>query len=153
MTQIRKLLFYLFLTIVFLLGSVFYSYYLRPERIEQRIKYAQSSLIEKEVLTDQTLLFAMEKIEKGSIDTLFRVYSFSKSCHDNGILITVFKDSTIKFWSDNSVAFDYSDLLEVGNFGFLGNGWFEVRKLDFDSLRVYGLIKIRSDLKQLQNYF
>ncbi len=152
MTQIQKLFFYLFLTLVFLLGSIFYSFYLSPERIDRRIKHCQSTLIEREVLTDQTLLVVQKKIVNGSVNSLFRDYTFSKLWQDKGIFITVFSDSTVKYWSDNSVAFNYADLVAAGNFGFLGNGWFEIRRMEFDSLQIYGFIKIKSDFLYQNQY-
>lgn len=152
MTQIQKLLFYFFFTLVLLLGSIFYSYYLQPERIEQRIKHAQSSLIEKEELTEQAFLFVKEKIEQDSIDVLFQDHSFNQFCHDNEIVIIVFTDSTIRFWSDNSVTFSYSELNKLNGFGFLGNGWFEFRKFKYNSISIFGLIKVKTDFRYQNQY-
>lgn len=152
MTQFHRLLFFLLITVFFFLSSIFYSYHLHPEKIEKRINNAQSILIEKEELTEQAFLFTKEKIEQDSINALFRNSWLNQFCRDNEIIIIVFNDSTTRFWSDNSVAFSYSELNKLNSFGYLGNGWFEIRRFTFNNFKICGLIKIKTDFRYQNQY-
>jgi len=155
--QIRlKIFIYLSLAILFFVWSIFYSKKISPVSLSEKVDKVNSILSEKETHVDNILIEAANKIKTVTVDSLFFEQSYSYLYQKESIILLVFQDSVLKYWSDNSVnAFNVITL--QNNFVLLSNAWFEIRKKESNENIIIGLIKIKNayiyENQYLQNNF
>ena len=155
--QIRlKIFIFLSLTVLFFVWSIFYSKNISPVYLSEKVDKVNSVLSEKETLIDNILIETANRIKTVSTDSLFFEQSYSYLSQKEGIILLVFQDSVLKYWSDNSVN-AFSAITLENNFELLSNAWFEVRKKESDEYIIIGLIKIKNayiyENQYLQNNF
>lgn len=82
------------------------------------------------------------------------------SFNESKITVLIYKNDTLKFWSDNSIpALKSSDCQEFGNqkVSQIGNGLYEVEIKQFDNIKIIGLLKLKNNFsyenQYLQNTF
>jgi nitrogen fixation/metabolism regulation signal transduction histidine kinase len=148
----RKILTYFSLTIIILCVAIYYTNYLSPNNYSVKIRHAQTSLSKKEIRCQDAMLELGNKAQSGNLDSLFLQEKYADLYHKEGLLFQVFKDSTLVYWSDNSVIISNKDLVERDNFGLLSNGWYEIRKKEFDNFLVVCLIKIKNNYNYENQY-
>jgi signal transduction histidine kinase len=120
--------------------------YLGDTEWRYRTRHIDRQLVQKEV-TAATLLEDIEKDLVRSEDpvTLFR-NNTGRPALDDGILVLVYKNDRIIYWSDNSIRFpaEYESRFETHNPVFISNGWFipvHRKYLDYDLLALIGVYR------------
>lgn len=66
---------------------------------------------------------------------------------NSGITIIVYRNDSLKYWSDNKMNFDFLNETTIPlekRFQFLANGWYVIKPYAEDSVRAYALILIKS---------
>ncbi|KPK80594.1 MAG: hypothetical protein AMS27_16705 [Bacteroides sp. SM23_62_1] len=133
-------------------------YSLRQYTLHKRF---QEDLYAKEFQLDDLLDNMEEKFIHFDVQKFFTDFTEQElnTLSKEGILLFVYKNDTLNFWSDNSLPIDlpYDDHLFSGPAFFLSNGWFLRKEKIFDEVRVIGLLLIKKvysyENKFLKNEF
>jgi two-component system, NtrC family, nitrogen regulation sensor histidine kinase NtrY len=151
-----KIFLCLSLTVLFFVWSIFYSKKISPVYLSEKVDKVNSILSEKETLVDNILIETANKIKTVTTDSLFFEKCYSNLYQQESIILLVFQDSVLKYWSDNSVNAINTITLK-NNIVLLSNAWFEIRKKESDDYIIIGLIKIKNayiyENQYLQNNF
>lgn len=136
-----------------------YSFYtLRQYTLTKRF---QEDLYDKEFLLDDLLDDWEKKITSFKEEEYFATLleESMSSAFDEGLLLLVYHNDSLKFWSDNSlpVGLFYDEWLFRDPAVFLGNGWFLKKEKTFGETKVVGLLLIKTaysyENKFLKNEF
>jgi len=133
-------------------------YSLRQYTLSKRF---QEDLYAKEFQLVDLLDQWEEKIESFKEEDYFAALleESMNSVSDEGLLLLVYRNDSLKFWSDNSLpaGLIYEEWLFKDPAVFLGNGWFLKREKTFGDTKVVGLLLIKTaysyENKFLKNEF
>lgn len=108
----------------------------------------QSTLHKRELRLEQELHALKQLVNNAPFDTVFRKRPeyYNTLSHDEGLVLLVYENDTLKFWSDNSVAVEnyFKEVCLDERMARLKNGWFEVkRKACADGRVCIGLLLIK----------
>lgn len=138
----------LVLAVFFLAIALLISFlYISPDNSGFLTMNFQKTLDRKELILDKAFIDVKTDLDTINANLLFEKEQYLNLYKKQGILILVFENDTLKFWSDNSVS--VSDYFYSNNFGkglvHLSNGWFVEKEKDDDQYKIVGLIKIKND--------
>lgn len=125
-----------------------------PERDARKIEHTLHQK-ERRIAEELTVLVA-----KANTLSYFQLFSFRPDYYnslfrEDGIVLLVYDNDTLKFWSDNSVAVEnyMKEVCLDDRMAKLKNGWFEVVKQRISGSRTaVGLIQISSDYPYQNHY-
>jgi two-component system nitrogen regulation sensor histidine kinase NtrY len=154
-TIFQKRIFYL-VSAIFLLGLAQLLYSLRNEDPVQDAKKVEKILHRKEKRASEELSMLAAQAESLSYSQLFSLRpDYYNSLSDEGIVLLVYDNDTLKFWSDNSVAVEnyMKEVCLDDRMAKLKNGWFEVITHRISGSRMaVGLIQIKSEYPYQNHY-
>jgi signal transduction histidine kinase len=120
-------------------------YTLRQYTLSKRF---QEDLYDKEFQLDDLLDNWEKKITSFKEEEYFAALleESMNNVSDEGLLLLVYRNDSLKFWSDNSlpVGLFYEDWLFRDPVVFLGNGWFLKKEKNFGETKVVGLLLIKT---------
>ena len=133
-------------------------YSLRQYTLHKRF---QEDLYKKEFQLDDLLADMNEKFRQFNREDFFNDFPDQElnTLSDEGILLFVYKNDSLTFWSDHSLPTDliFNERLFRDPSFFLSNGWFIRKEKTYDQIRVIGLLLIKKEYsyenKFLQNEF
>ena len=143
----HNLLIPLVLALFFLLIALLFNYlYLSPGNSAFLTKRFQKTLTQKEKIVEKTFSDIKSELDTSDAKSLFNNKHYFNLYNDYGVLIFIFKDDTLEFWSDNSVsvADDYNSNNFRNGIMHLSNGWFVIKEIRKPPYRITGLIKIKN---------
>jgi two-component system, NtrC family, nitrogen regulation sensor histidine kinase NtrY len=137
----HKFIWFITLTFLFLLLSIFYTSQVNPSDYNRKTEKFQSALLKKEKLTDSAIKYISDQLKITSTDSLFFYNNYLDLYLKENIILLVYQDSVLKYWSDNTVDAAKSYSLNT-NFYLFSNAWYEIRKKEVNQFVILGLIKI-----------
>ncbi|MBC8488062.1 MAG: GHKL domain-containing protein [Bacteroidetes bacterium] len=155
--QTGKHIFLIFLSLAIfsvLIALAYTKFYISPKNPERLTKNFQSILIKKEKQLDKILNNIESGLKEKSADSLFIYGQYSDIFNKHGFLILIFKNDTLKYWSDNSVPV-YENFINnefQKKFSKFSNGLYEVQIIEKDNFTIVGLIKIKNDFAYENQY-
>jgi signal transduction histidine kinase len=92
-----------------------------------------------------------------SFDEIFRLRPkrYNTLFHDEGLVLLIYENDTLKFWSDNSVSVEnyMKEVCLDDRMAKLKNGWFEVsRKTDAQGRTIIGMLLIKNEYSYENQY-
>lgn len=150
----RNILIFFVLSISFLIGAFFYTKSSFPKNLTKETEKVQAILTEKELFVEKIIEDIDKKLLSGSVDDLIKDDGFSNESDPNGCLFFVYHDSTLKYWSDNSLIIPshYLSSDTSTTFAFLSNGWYIIKKKSTPIYLIFGLIKIKNQYTYENQY-
>jgi two-component system nitrogen regulation sensor histidine kinase NtrY len=140
-----------------LLGFAHLLYFLGQESPEKYARQITRELHRKEKLLNTELNGLSQNAAHLSYSSLFeeRPAYYNSLFKDEGIVLLIYQNDTLKFWSDNSVAVEnyMKEVCLDDRMVKLKNGWFEVIKKPLSgSVTAVGLIYIKSEYPYQNKY-
>lgn len=143
------------LSIVFFLAGIFFTNTLRQESgISDITSDFENVLHAKEIRTDKLLREVSKLSLKNPAYNFFDDLRFKNLFAKEGLVIIIYQNNKITFWSDNTpqIPVDFDQKLFNKNFLNFGNGWYVVRKITTANKIFAGLILIKNDYKNQNKY-
>ncbi len=141
----------IFVSAAIILGNRYKEKSLLNNSTVQRI---ESVLHKKELVADKALASLINKLsDKNKKDAI--TIKFLDNANRKGIEILAYKNDSLIYWSDNNAPFDYKrykNSKDSARIIQLKNGYYEIRKLQNDSVQVLALILIKYDYPYQNEY-
>ena len=142
-----NLLIPLVLAVFSLVIALLFSFlYISPDNSGLLTHNFQKTFDKKEKIVEKTFVDINSNLDTLTPKQLFKKKKYLQLYKDQGILILVFEDEKLKFWSDNSVSVfdDYNNNDFDDGLIHLSNGWFVKKEKDDNPYKIVGLIKIKN---------
>lgn len=150
----NKIFLHLLISLISVLIAIILSYYFKAdEKSEKLYSNFQNTVFEKQKNLDLILTKTSNIVKVKNPRTLFKLNPGEFLCNE-GTLILVYENDTLKYWSDNYVPLPgiYSEELFRNEFQHFENGWFLVKQLKKENKRFIGLCLVKSDYKYQNEY-
>ncbi|NSW94751.1 MAG: HAMP domain-containing histidine kinase [Bacteroidales bacterium] len=117
-----------------------YEYRLRTGRFNRMIKAREKVMYD-------CIEGIKEEYKTGGRADKSSIYRISRLAQRNNITLLAYVNDTLDYWSDNGldVPETWDERTFAENPGYISNGWFLVRQVSEDSLRIAGLIRLMTD--------
>jgi two-component system, NtrC family, nitrogen regulation sensor histidine kinase NtrY len=151
----QKLLLVFILACVFILAGFLTNKYLekKSKNNASQVKNTEQILWAKENRLEEILNITLREIKENVLEALF-CKSETDDFQSEGFTILGFKNDTLKFWSDNNVQTGtiYNQTVRDSSFIQIGNGWYYVKRIKENDIKVVGLILIKNDYRYDNDY-
>jgi signal transduction histidine kinase len=142
---------------VVLLVSAHFFHSFRKDNVAHLSSLVETSLHDKEKYANTELALLKRKAEVLNYNQLFsqRPEYYNTLFKDQGLVLLIYDNDTLRFWSDNSAAVEnyMKEVCLDDRMAKLKNGWFEVVKQKISNSRTaVGLIHIKSEYPYQNHY-
>jgi len=153
----NKIILFLVLSVVFILLALLTTRYFRQDTgKEKAINVFHQTLHEKERDLDKILNSTYEKLLSRKIlkEQFEETLNFQDLFTEKGSIIFIYSEDSLVFWSDNQAPVSnwYEEQTYKPGFYHLTNGWYEVRSVGDDNIKVVGLLLIKYDYRYQNDY-
>jgi two-component system, NtrC family, nitrogen regulation sensor histidine kinase NtrY len=151
----QKLLLFFILACIFILAGFLTNNYLEKKSQDyvSQVKNTQKILRIKENHLTEILNRTLSEIENGGIEALFNK-SELPDFQSEGYTVLCYKNDTLRFWSDNNVQigtlYDRTGLDSA--FIQIGNGWYYVKRIIENDIKLVGFILVKNDYRYTNDY-
>lgn len=150
----NKILLFLVTSLICFAIAIIISFFSTYKNNETLSADFEKTLHKKEKKLENVLINANNNIQNNIEYKDFDLSYYRNLFLKDGIVIIVYENDSLKFWSDNSVPFEHVNNAEIidNNVNILGNGWYFSREICTDNICIIGLVLIKSNF-QYQNQY
>ncbi|MCF8297506.1 MAG: GHKL domain-containing protein [Saprospiraceae bacterium] len=143
----NKIILFLILSLIFVFVANFITELSTSEKHLKRISSNfEKQLLKKDKILERSFYDFETVLKENKKNPHFDLIKQNFSYDQDGIIILVYSNDTLKYWSDNSVpVYNISDLLQTNEtIKFLENGWFYLKTKKIENYTIFGAVLLKS---------
>jgi len=141
-------------SLIFFLTAIIVTNFSKTNNNSELVKNFENTLHQKEKKLNNIIEDVRKNAEDGFQKQTLDSYYINNLFDDEGILILVYKNDSLKYWSNNSVPVEsiYNKNIYEKKFNYFQNGFFVVENKKIEQYNIVGLILIKNDYPYQNDY-